>query len=182
MLKKILILLLLSSLFSCGFQVLYKEDASENKEKDFSYENELAAIRIKKNRTKLDQDLKNNLYDLLNPNFIEAEPKYFLSLITSKTTASTFTSSTGASGRNRVFLSVSYELRDLKNGDLISEGSVTRNDNYDVTQNRYATYSADEYVMLNLTKIVAQNIRDSLVNDLIELRKKQEEEKTKVKD
>jgi hypothetical protein len=49
------------------------------------------------------------------------------------------------------------------------------NDSYDVTANRYGTYVAGEYVLSNLTKIAAQNIRNSLVNDLIEAKRKCED-------
>lgn len=171
MFKKFFLTLLLSSLVSCGFQVIYKDDDA-NKDVSFSYEKELAAIRIKKTRTKLDQDLKNNLYDVLNPDYIESEPKYFLTLTIDKTVSTTFISATGASGRNRVILNVKYALNNLENGELVSEGYVTMNDNYDVTSNRFGTYTADEYVTSNLTKSIAKNIRNSLVNDLIEMDKK----------
>ena len=46
------------------------------------------------------------------------------------------------------------------------------NDSYDVTTNRYATSVAEETVAGNLTTVAAQNIRNSLVNDFIEARKK----------
>ncbi len=173
MLKKFFVILLLSNLLSCGFQVVYKEEGGKIEN---PYEEELAAIRIKKNRTKLDQDLKNNLYDVLNPDYVKAEPKYFLILTPTKTTSSTFTTSSGASGRNRVILNVGYELRSLDTGETISSGSTLVNDNYDVTKNRFGTYTSDEYVQSNLTKVAAKNIRNSLVNDLIEMKKKKKED------
>jgi Ribonuclease G/E len=58
MTKKILLSILALSLFSCGFQIVYKEDGGKIEN---PYEQEFAAIRIKKTRTKLDQDLKNLL-------------------------------------------------------------------------------------------------------------------------
>ncbi len=170
MLKRFVITISLLALCSCGFSMVYKEPKASA---EFNYEEELAAIRIKKNRTKLDQDLKNNLYDALNPDYIKAEPKYFLSLTLTKTVSSTLTTSTGASGRNRIFLNVKYELRSLKTGDMISEGNSVMNDNYEVTSNRFATYSSDEYVASNLTKSLAKNIRNSLLNDLVEMKKKE---------
>ena len=175
MFKKTLILLILLSLFNCGFQVIYKEDG-EQKSQHFSYEQELAAIRIKKDRTKLEQDLKNNLYDLLNPESIKTEPKYFLILKTDKSTTSTFTNSTGSSGRNKIYINVGYELIDLATAEIIGFGNTSVNDNYDVALNRFGTYTADEYTRLNLTKVAAQNIRNSLVNDLTEMKKKRDKE------
>jgi len=166
----ILNILLLLSLCSCGFKVIYEE--GKNNAADTSYVEELAAIRIKKDRDHLSQELKNNLYDALNPDYVKAEPKYFLILTTSKALASSFITSTGASGRNKVILSVSYQLKNLETGNLISAGSTMVNDNYDVTLNRYGTYVADDYVSNNLTRVAAQNIRNSIVNDLIEAKKK----------
>ncbi len=166
---KIFLILLLFSLSACGFQVIYKEHKNDL---DLSLTKEMAAIRIKKDRVRLSQELKNNLYDLLNPDSIKNEPKYILTLDTKETISSTFTTTTGASGRNKMTLDVAYQLHNLQNGDLISSGSTSVNDNYDVTTNRYGTYVSEEYVKSNLTKIAAQNIRNSLVNDFIEVKKK----------
>ncbi|MBM5783068.1 MAG: hypothetical protein FJ368_06600 [Pelagibacterales bacterium] len=168
MLKKYLVILLSLNLFCCGFEVIYKDDAKQ----DNSYSHELAAIRIKKDRNQHDQDLKNSLYDLLNPDYLTIEPKYFLVLKSSRTTSSTFTTGTGSSGRNKILLTVRYELMDLETGKKISEGITTLNDSYTVSTNRFGTYSAEEYLQSNMNKVVAQNIRDSLVNDIIEMRRK----------
>lgn len=169
--KKILVFILLFVLASCGFQAIYHDDA---KDKD-SYIPELAAIRIQKHRTRLDQELKNNLYDLLNPDYAKAEPKYLLVLTTVKSVYPTFITATGASGRNKVTITVNYELKSLENGEVLGAGSTFVNDNYDVSENRYGTYIADEYIQMNLTKVAAQNIRNSLVNDFIEMKKREEE-------
>ncbi|MBM3579903.1 MAG: hypothetical protein FJX34_03940 [Alphaproteobacteria bacterium] len=155
------------SLFSCGFQVIYRDE-----ENNFSYAEDLAAIRIKKDRDHLSQELKNNLYDLLNPDYIKTEPKYFLIIRAEKTVGSTFTTQTGASGRNRITINVSYELKNLDSAEIISKGTTSVNDSYDVSTNRYGTYVADDTVQLNLTKIAAQNLRNLLVNDFIEIKKK----------
>lgn len=167
MLKKYFIFLTLLSFNNCGFQVVYKANNIE-----IPYQQELAAIVIKKDRTKTNQELKNYLYDWLNPEYLKVEPKYFLTLSSQPTYSSTFTTATGSSGRNAVILSVSYVLQDIKTGETISTGSVSTNDNYDVTTRRYGTIVADEYTKSNLTKVAAQNIRNSLINDLIQAKKK----------
>ena len=160
-------LILLASFCSCGFQIIYRD--GDNK---FSYAEDLASIRIKKDRDHLSQELKNNLYDLLNPDYIKSEPKYFLILRASKSVSGALITQTGASGRNRVNIDVLYELKNLENGAIISRGTTAVNDSYDVSTNRYGTYVADDTVRLNLTKIAAQNIRNALVNDFIEVKKK----------
>ena len=174
-LRRTVFAILLLSLCSCGFQMIYKDQRNNP---DASYVDELAAIRIKKDRTRLSQELKNNLYDLLNPDYLKVEPKYFLSFTVAKTSSPTFITITGASGRNRVNLDVTYELSDLETGEKISSGSTSVNDNYDVTANRYGTYVAEEYIQGNLTIIAAQNLRNSLVNDFIEMHKERENKTT----
>jgi len=148
-----------------------------DEESHLSYETDLAAIRIKKNRTKLDQKLKNNLYDALNPDQLNIEAKYFLILDIQETISPTFITITGASGRNQITLTVKYQLKNLENAKTISSGSSSANDSYNVTVNRYATFTAEEYLRENLTKLLAQSIRDSLVNDFIEIKKECSEKK-----
>jgi hypothetical protein len=152
---------------SCGFHVIYSQD-----DQNFSHTNDLAAIRIKKDRDRTSQLLKNNLYDFLNPENLSADAKYFLTLHTERAITPTFITLTGASGRNKVILRVSYELQNLETAQVISTGKAMSNDSYDVTTNRYATSIAEESVTANLTKVAAQEIRNSLVNDFIEMRKK----------
>lgn len=177
MFKKILIFIFFLNLSNCGFEVIYRDDNSKH-DKNY-YISELASIRIKKNRTKIDQELKNNLYDLLNPDYIKSEPKYLLILKVTKASFPTFITESGASGRNKVILTVNYELKRLSDAKTISNGSTFVNDNYDVSSNRYGTYISDENIQANLTKVAAQNIRNSLVNDFIEMRK--EEEKRRIR-
>lgn len=171
-LRKLILATILLSLFSCGFQVMYRDEESHA-----SYESDLAAIRIKKDRSRVDQQVKNNLYDVLNPDSLNVSAKYFLILKVTETVSPTFITITGASGRNRITINVSYELKNLETAATISSGSTSVNDNYNVTENRYGTYVGDEYLRDNLTKIAAQNIRNSLVNDFIEVKKECTEKK-----
>jgi len=131
----------------------------------------LASIRIQKDSGRLTQELRNAVKDALNPDYIESEPKYVLSMSLVKGIAGTFITSTGASGRNKVTLTIEYRLYDAINGRILSVGMTTLNDNYDVQTNRYGTYVAEEYVSSNLAKVAASNIRNLLVNDLIEIKK-----------
>ena len=166
-LKKLIAISIIFSLSACGFQVVYKDQSLST---SLSYE--LAAIRIKKDRTELSQQLRNNLYDVLNPDHIKASSKYFLILKLTQSSSPTFITATGASGRNKITLSVNYELRNAENMQEITKGIVEISDNYDVSLNRFGTYVSQNYVENNLTKLISQNIRNSLVNDLVELQKR----------
>lgn len=160
--------LLLAIISSCGFKVIYKEN--DNSSQD-SYLKELASIRIKKDRDQLSQKLKNHLYDILNPNYKETEAKYLLILSIKESNTPTFVTLSGSSGRNKITITVDYQLKRLEDAKLIASGSTSVNDNYDVSNNRYGTYTIEEYTKVNLTKLAAQNIRNSLVNDLTEAKK-----------
>jgi len=160
--------LLLFALSSCNFQVIYKE---REEGVDISYIDELAAIRIQKIRNRVGQEFQDNLYDILNPDYVKAEPKYLLVLKINTTITPVFITQTGSSGRNNLALTITYDLKNLETAQTIASGSTSVNDNYDVSIKRYGTYVTEEYVKSNLTKIAAQNIRNSLVNDLIEDKK-----------
>ncbi len=161
--KNFFIFLLIFNFSSCGFQVIYKDQFDEA-----SISNKLASIKIKKNREYLHQKLKCNLLDVLNPDSIKVEPKYILEITYTTKTSPTFTNITGSSGRNKMTISVSYDLKKLNDLSLVSSGKTEVYDSYDVDLNRYGTYSAEEFVKENLTKVVSQNIRNLIVSDLIE--------------
>ena len=152
---------------SCGLQVVYKDQNLSS-----SLSHELATIAIQKDRTQISQQLRKNLYDILNPDYIKTDSKFLLILDLKQSVNPTFITTTGASGRNRVSLSVNYKLKDIATAREVAKGSSEVSDNYDVSLNRYATNISEDYVKNNLTKLLAQNIRDMIINDLVELRKK----------
>ena len=161
-------LLLIGLLFfsSCGFQTIY---GSGNKisANSKAYEEELASIKINIARSKLNQDLKNNLQQVLNPNEIEIQPKYLIKIDLKKSIASTFTTDTGSSGRIKVILDSNYRLFDIESEELIATGKVNAKDDYDLGDNRFANYATEESIASNLTLIVAQNIRNLLIRDIV---------------
>ena len=171
------ILLVLTA--SCGFEVVYRDDLKQNNSQlnqsnHYSfYQGELSAIKIKKTRDRIDQQLKNNLYDVFNPDYIKVESKYFLVLKIDKKTLATFITPNGGSGRNKIIMKVDYELRLIDNQQKIASGTVTATDNYNINRNRYGTFVAEDYFTINLTKIIASNLRNSLINDLTEYHSKQ---------
>ncbi len=167
MLKKILYIILFTfTINSCGFEVIYSK-----KDGLISYEEELAKIKIQKAPGRLYQELKNNLYDLFNPDLLQLEPKYYVTIDIQDSISSTFLTTTGASGRNKITITANYTFYNLKTAEKISTGTTSASDNYDIEDNRYGTYSAQEFTKNNLTKSLAQNIRNLLVNDIIETNK-----------
>jgi hypothetical protein len=103
---------------------------------------------------------------VLNPDGIQIDPKYLLSVTLVKSLTSTFTTSIGSSGRNKVILTANYNLKDLQTGDIIDIGVAMAQDDFDVEVKRFANYTTQDTIEMNLTKIIAQNIRNSLIRGL----------------
>ncbi|MFT5703863.1 MAG: hypothetical protein ACJAZX_000206 [Rickettsiales bacterium] len=156
---------MLTSLSSCGFHTIYSDNKISSKSK--AYNEELASIKVEISRSKLNQDLKNNLEDILNPNNIQESPKYSINIILNKSITPTFINSFGSSGRNKVTLDANYRLKDLITGLIIATGNATANDDFDVEDKRFANYITEQSIASNLTLIIAQNIRNLLINDIV---------------
>jgi len=167
---KIYFLIILSLFSSCGFHAIYRSD-NKISDKSQGYNEELASINVEVTRKKLNQDLKNNLEQVLNPDGIKVDAKYSINISLDRNTVSTFTTYTGSSGRNKVILTANYQLKDLKSGEVIATGTATAKDDFNVENNvknnRFANYIAEDNIASNLTLIIAQNIRNLLINDIV---------------
>lgn len=159
--KKYLRIIALIILSSCGFEPIYKVGNNAQ------YDEILASIQVVEKKSRLSQVLRLNLTKSLNPNNLEQEKKYLLYTEIKQQVGSTFIKPSGSSGRNKVILTVKYRLLDISNNELVIKGLTNAQDDYDVEDRRFANYIAQEEISLNLTKIVAQNIRDLLIKDLI---------------
>lgn len=162
---RLAITLLLFFFSSCGFNAIYNDNKiSENSK---SYNQELASIKVQTIRKKLNQDLKNNLEDILNPDGIEVASKYLINITLNRGTSGTFVTSTGSAGRNKVTLTANYQLTNLESGELIATGSTFATDDFNIGTNRFANYTSEETIASNLTIILAKNIRNLLINDIV---------------
>lgn len=151
---------------SCGFTVLY-----DQKDAGLNYEKELASIKIQKSAGTSSQELRTSLYNVINPDHLEEKIGYYLILTSSENISSTFLTSSGSSGRNQVNINVRYQLKSYKNDQLISTGSVSGGESYNVNLNRYGNYNTEEFSRSNLLKSLSSKIRNLLVQDIITLKK-----------
>lgn len=164
--NKVFLLFIASFLLSsCGFNIIYKTNDNS------SYYQELAAIEILDVRSRINQELKNDLLDIFNYDNIKVKPKYILSLTISKTISPTFIDDGGASGRNHLTLNVKYELKNIEDNKIITTGETFAGDDFNIYERRFGNYIAEEYIQSNLLKLIAENIRSLLVKDLIEAKK-----------
>jgi LPS-assembly lipoprotein len=177
--KKYLLVLLF--LASCGLRPIYKI-SSEISDQSQNYKQELASIKVEITRKKLNQNLKNNLEKILNPEDIKTDPKYLITVSLQRSLSSTFTNFTGSSGRNKVTLTAKYQLKDLNSEEIIAAGSTTANDDFDVENKRFANYITEETIADNLTLTIARNIRNLLINDIVNNYKNKDKERKEFKD
>lgn len=176
--RKYFLLSLVLFLVACGLHPIYKAD-NKISDKSQAYIQELAAIKVDIPRKKLNQNFKNNLEKILNPNDIKTEPKYLISVTLTKSLASTFTNFTGSSGRNKVILTAGYQLKDLNSGEIIASASTNAQDDFNIENQRFANYIAEDTITENLTLIIAKNIRDLLINDIVSNYKSKDTDKDK---
>lgn len=152
---------------SCGFTSVYYNEKSESKTDD--YHNELILVKIKKYRSNISRELYRDLTGILNPHNLETEKKYLLDIKLKDKLSSTFTTSTGSSGRNKITLIANYKLTDIESGALIGYGKSDESSDFDVSYKRFANYTTEERVKLDLTELIAKDIRNMIINDLYKL-------------
>ncbi len=159
----------------CGFTAIYGKTTYGRSEKASEpitklLDGELSKIAIQKGKDQLSQKLRNALYDL----FVQKpDPSYFMSLKVSVSVVPTYITGAGSSGRNRVTLIASYELKRLSDGKLIGKNSTSVYDNYSVSDIRYANYTSEEAIGMQLCELAALNIRDMAVSDLVQFNKEE---------
>ncbi len=145
-------------LASCGFKPIYSNDNNNN------INQLLTNIKIQASNKKDNLFLKNYIYDYINPyNNSNPDYQYILLLDISKNISTAYITKTGSSGRNRVQIDVKFTLKEITNSEIILQNTISLSDNYDVTSNRYATHKMEEYIIKNILKIIAKDIRNNII-------------------
>lgn len=156
------------SLASCGFQPIYYNNSSEN---NIDYHEKLTLVKIKKYRSNIHHELYRNLTKILNPYDVQKQKEYILDIKLTNKKSSTFTTSTGSSGRNKITLTAKYKLLDIKSNDILGFGTVSESGDFDVGDKRFANYITEEEIKLQLTKLISIDIRNIIINDLYQITK-----------
>lgn len=158
-------IILLLNISSCGFRAMYSKD-------NFSvdYNEELASVVIQKSPGTKSQELRTYIFDSLNPDHLDKEPKYLLILKTSESKVPTFITSLGSSGRFQMNISVNYQLKTYDGRYLIASGSANDSEGYNIDINRYGNYKIEEFSRSNLYKVIAGNIRNLIIQDIVKFK------------
>ncbi|MPY73030.1 MAG: hypothetical protein GEU87_02110 [Alphaproteobacteria bacterium] len=151
---------LAAALGACGFQPLYKKDASEPGVTD-----DLARIRILNVNAdlpeydRLGQQMHNMLLQRLNPDGSPAEPFYRLDTQLSVTKVRTGIQITEEATRARLTVSVNFKLLDSTSGRSLYTGSEQSTNSYNVADSQFATLSAENDAARRAVREVSDSIR-----------------------
>ena len=113
--------------------------------------------------------------DILNPDNIAVPIKYLLTVNLKTNEVPSYITSSGTSGRSSVSLKASYILKDINSGEVVFSGAASASDVSNITRKRFAHYTVEEAIELNLAKAVAVNLRNSLIINFL-CKKEGEEE------
>ncbi len=162
--KNTAVLLLISTLCSCGFEPLYVEKTSGNdlwyynNEYDADIVREMAQIKVETVTDRIGQLIKNELMDTFNPYGTPKCAKYFLKLEpVEKTTTEQALRDDITATREKVKYTVNYELWSEEKGRLVGGNSWVFL-SYDLLDNPYSTSMDKKKVEKDGAKIIANDI------------------------
>jgi len=156
--RKIIVITWLLLMTNCGFKAVYETSNQDNlilRQIEIAHKNDL-----------LHQELRHSLEELL---LKQSQKKYILDLDVKSTNADAITSASGNPSRISINVSAKFYLRDIKTNEILKEGSVSSYGEYDVDDNRFANYSSADAIKAELTKILAEKIRNKIITWSISL-------------
>ena len=158
--RTVLLGLVALTVAGCGFQPLYKKNAS-----DPGVSVELEQIKILTVKTKeteyarLGQEMRNLLLQRLNPDGAPAAPRYLLENDISVSLARTGIQITDEATRARLTVRVRFVLMDAKSKRVLYRGDERSVNSYNVADSQYATLSAEQDAARRAVREISDSIR-----------------------
>ena len=134
------VVLVLLMLAGCGFRPLYvdKDGAGPSVSK------ELASVDVQGLNGRLEQILRNQLTDFLNPAGVSVGKQYNLVVALEKKTTSLAIQLDRTATRENLTLKAKFELRRRSDGRVVFRSTVVRIAGYDVLREPFATLIAEQ--------------------------------------
>ena len=63
-------------------------------------------------------------------------------------------------------LIANYKLLDIESNDILGSGKISESGDFDIERKRFANYITEEQTRINLTKLIARDVRNMIINDL----------------
>ena len=141
-----------------GFRPLYGRDGGTHSVAAL----ELARTKILPIEDRMGQQLRNNLFDLMNPRGEPARPAYVLSVTLSTSTESLGLRKTGFATRANLHATASLTLTDTRTGKVLLNGSHKIIGGYDLLDSEFATLTSEKNVKTRAATELAHAIRSQL--------------------
>lgn len=151
--RKLIILLLVIFNTSCGFKKVYEISNEDNLI--------LRQIEVKHQNDRLHQVLRQNFEDLL---LKQTGKKYLLEFDIKSTDTDAITGASGNPSRISITVSANFVLKNINSNKVVKKGNVSAYDEYDVDDNRFANYSSNDEIKIELTRILARKIRNQIID------------------
>ena len=153
--KTIAISLMSLNLFitGCGFQPLYKHDATSH-----NILKELSLIRIAPIEDRIGQRLRNFLQDDITPRGKPTNPSYELIVKINKTRRDLVLLQDATSTFAKIILHASYTLTNFETGAALASGNVTAKTGFTITQSEYANIRAEAEAASRASREISYDI------------------------
>ena len=162
--KKILLLLVIFFVSSCGFEPLYVQKKQDslwyfNGKFDNSISAEMAKIKVQTIADRFGQQLRNDLLDMLTPLGAPKKPTYrlFVDVAPIEITQQAMRDDITAT-RERIRYKVKYRLMGAENNQVLVSGDSIAFVSYDIMANPYSTTFAKKKTETNAASIIANDI------------------------
>jgi len=165
---KIFSLLLLFTLAACGFQPVYSQKtASANPELTGFFRN----ISIEEIPGKAGQDLRNSLYDTLNPTSASGENLYRLEIKLKRDIIPMIIEKDRSITRYNLVYEAHIKLIEIASGKVIYTGAAQMSGGYDAINSDYAVYMAEGDAGHHVIRDLAEEIKNKLTSYFIKREK-----------
>lgn len=160
-LLNIYLFLLVALLSACGFTPVYKKTApieTGDQAKEELYTIKVDNIGSSPTLKHSAQELKAKLEDSFNPQSVNAEKKYRLTLSLDKVKGSQAIRRTGEITRYTITMTAYYKLIDLKTGETILDNTSRMRGSFDAVGSDFGTFTAEEDTVGRATREIANDI------------------------
>ena len=153
--KTIAVSLISLNLFitGCGFQPLYKNDATSH-----NILKELSLIRIAPIEDRIGQRLRNFLQDDITPRGKPTNPSYELIVKMNKTRRDLVLLQDATSTFAKISLQASYTLTNFETGAALASGNVTAKTGFTITQSEYANMRVEAEAASRASREISYDI------------------------
>ncbi len=168
---RILIISLIFPLASCGFHPVYSKKSEESANPGMSAF--FREITIGDIPNKSGQDLKNSLYDVLNPTSVPSDKKYRLEVKLKRDIIPLIIEKDRSTTRYSLVYTATLSLSETGGSKVIYSGTSRASGSYDALNSDYAVYMAEGDTGHRVIRDMADDIKNKLTSFYIKQDKKE---------